>query len=157
MQSHSLALSFERVFQRLLFFEAVALDSPEVSSMFDVIATNLLAGKPGREHQYFDGAVGLSSKVRTSRKIEFQGEMWVGGQGTQWTEPLEATVTDKNEQGSRKRKVWISISVGADRATAELFSAFGVIGEAELGASPNGGAAEPSGNSGATSGPPSVS
>src|SRR5215471_9293059 len=100
MQSRSLALSFENVFQRLLFFEAVQLDTPEVSSMFEVIATNLLAGAPGREHLYFDGAVGLTSKVRTSRKIEFQGEMWVGGQGTQWTEPLQATVTEKNEKGS---------------------------------------------------------
>jgi hypothetical protein len=133
MKNRSLALSFESVFQRLLFFEAVALDTPEISSMFELIATNLLAGTPGREHQYFDGAVGLSSKVRTSRKIEFQGQMWVGGEGTQWTEPLKATVTEKNEKGSRKRRVWISISVGADRATAELFSAFGVSPQAESG------------------------
>ena len=130
MQSRSLALRFESVFQRLLLFEPVAFDTPEISSMFEVIATTLLAGAPGREDQYFDGAVGLTSKVKTSRKIEFQGDMWVGGEGTQWTEPLKATVTEKNEKGSRKRRVWISISVGADRAVAELFAAFGVTGEA---------------------------
>jgi hypothetical protein len=139
MQNHSLALSFESVFHRLLFFEDVALDTPEVSSMFELIATNLLAGTAGRGHQYFDGAVSLSSKVRTSHKVEFQGQMWVGGEGTQWMEPLKATVTEKNEKGSRKRKVSITISVGGDRATGELFSAFGVSPEAERAAGGNAG------------------
>ena len=90
MTSRTLALGFENVFQRLLFYEGVALDNPEVSSMFEVIATNLLGGSPTRKGQYFDGAVGLVSNVKSSRKVEFQGEMWVGGDGTQWTEPLRS-------------------------------------------------------------------
>jgi hypothetical protein len=131
MQTRDLALNFESVFQRSLFLEKVALDTPEVSFMFEVIATNLLVGAPEREHHYFDGAIGLTSKVRASRTVEFQGEMWVGDENNQWTEPLKVTVTERNEKGSSKRRAWITISVGADHATGELFSAFGAGPEAE--------------------------
>ena len=138
MTSRTLALSFENVFQRLLFHEAVTLDNPEVSSMFEVIASNLLGGSPAREGQYFDGAVGVVSTVRTSRKVEFQGEMWVGGDGTQWTEPFRTTVTDKR---STKQGIWVTITVGSDRGEGGLFSAFGVTQKAEPGTAPNGGPA----------------
>ena len=46
MPSRTLALSFENVFQRPLFHEATALDNPEVSSMFEIIARNSLGGSP---------------------------------------------------------------------------------------------------------------
>ena len=140
MTSRPLALAFENVFQRLLFYEAGALDNPEVGSMFEVIATNLLGGLPTRAGQYFDGAVALLSTVKTSRKIEFQGEMWVGGDGTQWTEPFRATVTDKS---TTKQGIWVTITVGSDRGEGELFSAFGVTQEAEPDTAPNGGPAAP--------------
>jgi len=123
MTSRTLALGFENVFQRLLFCEVVALDNPEVSSMFEVIANNLLGALPARKGQYSDGAVGLVSTVKTSRKVEFRGEMWVGRDGTQWTEPLLTTVTDKI---FTKQGIWITIIVGSDRGEGELFSAFGV-------------------------------
>ncbi len=138
MTNRTLALGFENVFQRLLFYEVVALDNPEVSSMFEVIANNLLGGSSARKGQYFDGAVGVVSTVKTSRKVEFQGEMWVGGDGTQWTEPFKTTVTDKR---STKQGIWVTITVGSDRGEGELFSAFGVTQEAEPGTAPSGGPA----------------
>jgi hypothetical protein len=136
MTSRELALGFENVFQRLLFYEVVALDSPEVSSMFEVIANNLFAGSPARTGHYFDGAVGVVLTVKTSRKVEFQGEMWVGGDGTQWTEPFKTTVTDRS---STEQGIWVTITVGSDRGEGQLFSAFGVAQEAEPGTAPNGG------------------
>jgi hypothetical protein len=154
MTSRTLALSFENVFQRLLFHEAVALNNPEVSSMFEVIATNLLSGSPTRKGQYFDGAVGVVSTVKTSRKVEFQGEMWVGGDATQWTEPFKVKVADKS---STKQGIGVIIKVGSDRGEGKLFSAFGVAKQAEPGAAPTGGPAASSGNSRTRGGPPSVS
>ncbi len=52
MTSRALALGFENVFQRLLFYEVVALDKPAVRSMFEVIANNLLGRSPARKGQY---------------------------------------------------------------------------------------------------------
>ena len=49
MTSRTLALGFENVFQRLLFYEVVALENPEESSMFEVIANNLLGSSPARK------------------------------------------------------------------------------------------------------------
>jgi len=138
MTSRTLALGFENVFQRLLFYEVLELENPEVSSMFELIATNLIGASQARKRQYFDGAVGVVSKVKTSRKVEFHGEMWVGRDGTQCTEPFKTTVTDKS---STKQGIWITITVGSDRGEGELFSAFGVPPEAELGTEPNGGPA----------------
>jgi hypothetical protein len=138
MTNSTLALGFENVFQRLLFYEVVALDNPEVSSMFEVIANNLLTGSPARKGQYFDGAVGLVSTVKSSRKVEFLGEMWVGRDGTQWAEPFKTTVTDKS---STRQGIWVTITVGSDRGEGELFSAFGVTQAAEPGTAPNDGPA----------------
>ncbi len=136
MTSRTLALGFENMFQRLLFYEVVDLENPEVSSMFEVIASNLLGGSPARKGQYFDGAVGVVSKVKTSRKVELHGEMWVGGDGTQWREPFKTTVADKS---STKQGIWVTIIVGSDRGEGELFAAFGVPQEAEPGTAANGG------------------
>jgi hypothetical protein len=140
MTSRTLAVGLENVFQRLLYHESVALEDPEVSSMFEVIATNLLGQSAARKGQYFDGAVALAATVKTSRKVEFQGQMWVGGNRTQWTEPFTATVTDKR---STKQGIWIAITVGSNRGAAELFSAFGATENAEPGTAPHDGPAVP--------------
>ena len=80
----------------------------------------------------------MVSTVKTSRKVEFQGEMWVGGDGTQWTEPFKTTVTDKS---STKQGIWVTITVGSDRGEGELFSSFSGAQKAEPGTAPNGGPA----------------
>lgn len=148
MTSRALAAGFENMFQRLLFHESVALENPEVSSMFEIIANNLLGSSPARQGQYFDGAVGLVSTVKTSAKVEFQGDIWVGGNRTQWTEPFKTTVTDKR---STKQGIWVTITVGSDRGEGELFCAFGVTEKCEAGVALNGGPGTPS-SSGVTEG-----
>lgn len=118
----ALASKFKDMFRRLLTREQVNFDTPEVALMFEVIATTLFGGCSHRSQQYFDGAVGVISTVKTPRQIEFQGEMWVGGDRKQWTESFRATVTDK---GSTKQGIWVIMKMESDRGEGELMSCFG--------------------------------
>ena len=119
---NTLANRFEDVFRRLLARESLDLYERDLSMMFESISTNLLGKLSARRGCYFDGVVGMISTVRSTRKVEFVGEMWVGRDGNQWTEPFYATVVDKR---STKQGIWITISVGDDKMEADLSFAFG--------------------------------
>ena len=121
MPRRDLAIHFEDVFKRLLARENVDLYAEDVSLMFEEIAATLLGPAPGREGCYFDGVDGLASTVKSPRQVQFTGEMWVGGNRTQWLEPLRATVTDKR---CTKQGIWIVLWIGNDRAEGELSSMF---------------------------------
>ena len=122
MSQSKLASRFENLFQRLLARESIDLYAEDLSSMFEVLATNLFSGTPNREGCYFDGVVGLTSMLRSPRKVEFGGEMWIGRDRKQWREQFQATATDER---STKQGIWIVLQIGDDRAETELFSAFG--------------------------------
>jgi hypothetical protein len=128
MASRDLAIRFENVFRRLLSRERLDLYDEDMSFMFEVIATSLLGAYPNRKACYFDGVVDLTSTLKTPRKVEFNGEMWVGQDRAQWKERFRATATDKR---STKQGIWITVWVGADRAEGELWTAFGVTTKVE--------------------------
>jgi hypothetical protein len=110
----------------LLSGETLDLYAEGISSMFEVIAANLLAEVPGREFMWYDGVDGLTAIIRKARQVEFSGEMWVGDVGDarkQWKEDFQATVTDKR---GTKQGIWVIIWIGPDRAEGELSSAFGL-------------------------------
>jgi hypothetical protein len=111
---------FEDIFDRLLARETLETHENELSGMFEAIAANLLGGYPGRSGCYFDGVVGMTLIMGPPRKIELRGEMWVGRDQSQWTEPFSTTVVDKR---STKQGIWITISIGEDRAEGELTAA----------------------------------
>ena len=117
-----LANRFEIVLRRLLASEKLDLYAEDVSLMFEGIATNLLGEIPTRKGCYFDGVDGLTAKLKTPRKLEFEGEMWVGRNRDQWTEHFRATAADRR---STKQGFWITIWIGTDRAEGELPSTFG--------------------------------
>lgn len=122
----NLANRFEDVFHRLLFGENFDLYEEKVSLMFEVIAANLLADVPDREHCWYDGVVSLRANIKNARQVEFKGEMWVGNSGDgkkQWKENFRATVTDKRVT---KQGIWIILWIGSDRAEGELLTAFGL-------------------------------
>jgi len=119
ISNRDLAIRFEDIFQRLLAREKLDAHEKELSEFFEFIATRLLGDFPSRKGHYFDGAVGLAATVKTVRQVEFQGEMWVGANQDQWTEPFQATVTDKR---TTKEGIWIVVQVGADRAEGEVMS-----------------------------------
>jgi hypothetical protein len=59
---------------------------------------------------WYDSATGLSSKIRKSRQIVFEGKTRVGNLTTkQWLEPFGAIITDKR---ITKQDLWIKIRVG---------------------------------------------
>ena len=122
MSNHDLALCFEDIFQRLLAREKLDAHAKNLSTCLEYIATRLLGDYPSRKGHYFDGAVGLAATVKSDRQVDFQGEMWVGGNHDQWTEPLLATVTDKR---IAKEGIWIVLQVGTDRAEGEVTSICG--------------------------------
>jgi hypothetical protein len=121
MSQKELVTQFEQLFLRLLAREHVDLYAAGLSFMFEAIAGTLLGASPGREWCYFDGVVELRAQVKSPRKVEFRGEMWVGNDRNQWKEPFRATATDKR---ITKQGIWITLVVGSDRAEAELSSAF---------------------------------
>ena len=126
--SRDLAIRFEDVFRRLLSRERLDLYEEGMSVMFELIAENLLDQHSNRKSCYFDGVVDLTSTIKTSRKVEFNGEMWVGQDRAQWTEPFRATATDKR---LTKQGIWITVWIGADRAEGELSTAFGLATKVE--------------------------
>jgi hypothetical protein len=114
--NHDLAIRFE---ERLLARQKLDAHEKDLSDFFEFIATSLFADFPSRKGHYFDGAVGLAATAKNVRQVEFQGEMWVGGNQDQWTEPFQATVTNKR---ITKEGIWIVVQVGADRAEGEIMS-----------------------------------
>ncbi len=129
MNSRDLAARFEELFQRSLARQPLDATEQELSNLFEFIAGRLLGALPSRQGQYFDGVVHLVAAVRKARQVAFRGDMWVGdNRRNQWTEPFQATVTDKRitEQG-----LWITISVGGDRAEGEIVTVFGLAESAE--------------------------
>ena len=114
-----LAIRFEGIFRRLLARENLDAYVKELSELFEFITYRLLGDFPSRKGHYFDGVVGLAAAVKTARQVEFQGEMWVGCNQDQWTEPFHATVTDKS---ITKEGIWIVVKIGPDRAEGEAMS-----------------------------------
>lgn len=87
--------------------ERIELYENELSFLFEVIAGNLIDCS-----LTFDGATGLTSRIRKKRQIVFEGKMWVVKDGNGWNEWLEAfgaIVTDKR---ITKQGIWIKIWVG---------------------------------------------
>lgn len=121
-KGRTLANQFESVFQRLLSGETLDLYEQDLSFLFWVIATYLLAETPDREYCWYDGVDGLAANIRKLRQVEFNGEMWVGDdEGRQWKEEFRARVTDKRVT---KQGIWITLWVGSSRAEGELSDAF---------------------------------
>lgn len=111
------AADFLIIFERLLAREKFELEETDISFLFEVIASNLLT----ESKVYFDGATGLSAKIRKARQIEFIGKMWVGNHNKQWLEPFSAMVTDKR---ITKQGIWFNIRVGEAENEGNLSAAF---------------------------------
>jgi len=114
------AEQFEDIFRRLLSGENLAHFEQDLSPLFELIAANLLAGSESRIGCYFDGVIGMTATLASSRKLRLDGEMWVGRDKSQWKEPFRATIVDKT---STKQGVWITVWIGEDRAEGEMVSA----------------------------------
>lgn len=119
----TLANRFESAYQRLLSDAKLDLYEEDVSFMFEVIAAHLFAETPERKLCWYDGVDGLNARVRKLCQVEFNGEMWVGDDRTQWKEEFRARVTDKQVT---KQGIWITLWIGSDRAEGELSTAFGI-------------------------------
>jgi hypothetical protein len=126
----------DQIFNHILAGNRVEDYEKELSEIFEFVATRLLYNSPLRKGQYFDGVVGLVATVKTPRKAEFVGEMWVGANRDQWTEAFRATVTDKR---TAKQGILIAIQVGADRADCEIMSLFNTPIESASGDASTGG------------------
>ena len=122
-KNHAAADRFEDIFHRLLAGEAIDLYGKGVSSLFEAMATKLLAEVPERKSVWYDGIDGLAVRIRKSHQVEFRGEVWVGDHQRQWKEDFQAMVTDKHE---KQQGIWIILSVGSDKAEGELSTAFGL-------------------------------
>lgn len=119
----NLARHFEDIFERLLTGETLDLYEKDVSSLFELITTNLLAEIPQRKGMWYDGVVGLTARVRKSRQVEFTGEMWVGDNKAHgWKEDFKARVTDKR---ITKQGFEIALWIGGDKAEGDFSIAFG--------------------------------
>ena len=118
---NDLANEFVDVFERLLAREKLDFYEEGMSGIFEFIARNLLGHLPQRKSDYFDGAVGLTAKLRKSRQVVFEGAMWVGDGKTQWTEDFQAIVTDKR---ITKQGIWFKVRVGSDEGEGDLSTAF---------------------------------
>jgi len=85
--------------------------------LFEAIAGNLIESP-----LWFDGAVGLTSKIRKPRQIVFEGKMWVAKDAQkQWMEKFKAIVTDKQ---ITKQGIWIKISEGEYIGKGDLLEFF---------------------------------
>lgn len=120
---------FLQIIERLLARESVGVDAPkEMSAAFEIIAHRLFYKLPEREGCYFDGVLFETSQRRTSRKVEFTGEMWVGRGKEQWKERFAATVIDKR---ITKQDIWIQVRIGSHVGETELRLVFeGAAGQA---------------------------
>ncbi|SRR5260370_1436841 len=120
MSRAELSKQFEDVFTRLLAGESDEPHAKTLSHAFEAMANTLLSHRGG----VFDGVSPLWSKRRSPRKVEFIGDMWIlNGRGrADTTEPFRATAVDKR---ITKQGIWIALSVGEDKAEAELSTALG--------------------------------
>lgn len=118
----NLADEFQKLFERLINRETIELNNPDRSLFFEVIAENLLKEVCRETGIYFDGAVSLASTIRKKNQVEFQGEMWIGENKTQWKETFRAIVTDKR---ITKQGIWIKIQLDSHTAEGNLQTAFG--------------------------------
>src|SRR5688572_30066640 len=109
MSHPDLTVWFEDIFQRLLAREDFAQHRKDLSGLFEVIATNLFGEFPTYRGCYFDGVTAMTLVLQPSRALEIRGEMWVGRDRNQWTEPFRAKVVDKR---STKQGVWITAWLG---------------------------------------------
>lgn len=125
MPGIDLATKLETAVRQLLAGEEVDLYAEDMSVAWEGIAGSLLGALPNRAGCYFDGVVNLAARKRKQGQVEFTGNMWVGDGQRQWTEPFLARVTDKTVT---KQGIWVAISVGTDKAQAELWSALGRLG-----------------------------
>jgi len=111
--------NLDKILQSVLAGEKLGPHEKDLSELFEFIATKLLCDSPSRKAHYFDGVVRLAAIVKTPRKIEFQGEMWVGTGQDQWTESFKAVVTDKRVT---KQGIRINLRIGSDQAEGEITS-----------------------------------
>jgi hypothetical protein len=119
MSRADLVKQFEDIFARLLAGEKSDPHEGDLSSLFEVMATTLLAEPCGVS---FDGVSPMWVKRRSPRKLEFVGDMWIlGGRGDA-TRPFRATAVDKR---MTKQGICITLAVGEDKAEAELSTALG--------------------------------
>ena len=125
MSRIDLARKFEVVFRRLLAREEVDLYAEDMSLMWAAVAGTLFGNLAERKWCYFDGVINLVSRVMAPLQVEFTGDMWVGEGRGQRTEAFHAIVTDKT---ITKQGIWFVVKVGANKAEAELWSAFGAKG-----------------------------
>ena len=123
MPRPTLTAQFEDIFRRLLAGGALAHFERDLSGLFEVITMNLLAGSVGRSGCYFDGVIGMTATSPSARTLQLHGEIWVGRDKSQWTEPFRAKIVDKT---STKQGIWITVWVGKDRAEGHLASALAV-------------------------------
>jgi hypothetical protein len=106
---------FLEILERLLARQSVGPDAArDMSAVFEIVADRLLGQLPARKDSYFDGVVFETSQRKTSRKVEFTGEIWVGRGKEQWKERFAATVIDKR---ITKQGFWLRLRVGTDGST----------------------------------------
>lgn len=99
--------------------EKLEVYEQELSFLFEAIAYRLIDCP-----LTFDGVTISVSKIRKSRQIVFEGEMWVlrnSNENKEWFEPFGAIVTDKR---ITKQGIWIKIWVGDYSGEAELLRKF---------------------------------
>ena len=116
MPHPNLAEWFQDIFQRLLAREDFADHQKDLSGLFEVIASNFFRGFPAYRECYFDGFSGVTLTIHPPRTLELRGEMWVGRDRVQWTEPFRAKVVDKR---GTKQGIWITIWIGENRVEGE--------------------------------------
>jgi hypothetical protein len=125
MQHPDLTESFKKIFERLLAGDNLAghenglrevAPAHQLSALLAVVATNLLGNSKHYVGCYFDGAIGITAKLRSPRTIEIQGEIWIGRDRKQWTEPFRVKVVDKQ---ITKQGIWITIWIGQERGEGE--------------------------------------
>jgi hypothetical protein len=89
----------------LLKGEKIEVYEKDLSFLFEAIA-GILIESPF----WFDGAVGLTARIKKKRQVIFEGKIWTAKDAQkQWLENFEAIVTDKR---ITKQGLWIKIRVG---------------------------------------------
>ena len=120
MYRADLVKQFEDIFVRLLAGENSEAHERGLSFLFEVMAITLLSERCGIS---FDGVSPLRAKRRSPRKLDFTGDMWILGGRGESKRSFRATAVDKR---ITKQGIWITLSVGYDKAEAELSTALGV-------------------------------
>lgn len=117
---------FQRIILRILAGEPYGLFLPDLGGFLELISWNLAGQVESRRNQYFDGPGDLTVLRMSRCKVRFTGEMWVGKDSQQWTEPFWCTVVDKR---ITKQGFWIQVQVGEDRGEGESVQALRRYGE----------------------------